>query len=532
MHHNKKEKAVIVAQEDTSSATHSEAATVASMDRVVGLNSNAPLPTPCVDTDCAGALYTMPNDHAICSNDQEEMPSQSQSEVVSDENKSTSCAQQQHDDVGEQSSTQQQLEPDDSDNNIDGISHKETGDSSHSSPAGAFTNSTDAPTPSSSSSSDEPQKSFVEQDDPINNINEDVDKELDDCNLGHKSSKETGGTESSAIGSEEGVKEEDEEADEGDFVAIELVVSSKNSEPQQSPINNSMSQSASMMNPDDPELVNLIPTSTTANAGDTFDANNAAPINHGYRRTTHAMSQHHQQQHPLPARRKILQHPILTPLTRVPWGKFISAAGACDVLFNCKYSMRQVEDEVREDQRRIEYDSTYDGNYEEGDEGVQQQQQQRVGREDGYANVSLGHECSDFHHYGEEEDGLGCDAEDMAEIGLSCCSMLDEEVNEDEQDAVNESGGIVIGLREGEEHDEPDQIDSTQGHCATGEQQKADSQETHAPLHQGENNTTQTTPATNTGPDLLVSDAQKAEISWKHSNPTLDMMFYRTMMNE
>ena len=62
-----------------------------------------------------------------------------------------------------------------------------------------------------------------------------------------------------------------------------------------------MSQSASMMNPDDPELVNLTPTSTTANAGGTFDANNAAPINHGYRRTTHAMSQHHQQQHPLPA---------------------------------------------------------------------------------------------------------------------------------------------------------------------------------------------------------------------------------------
>ncbi len=34
---------------------------------------------------------------------------------------------------------------------------------------------------------------------------------------------------------------------------------------------------------------------------------------------------------------------------RLRWDKMISAAGSCDLLFNCKYSARQVEDEVREE---------------------------------------------------------------------------------------------------------------------------------------------------------------------------------------
>lgn len=83
--------------------------------------------------------------------------------------------------------------------------------------------------------------------------------------------------------------------------------------------------------------------------------------------------------------RKKLRHPLLTPLTKLPWDKIASAAGTCDLLFNCKYSMRQVEDEVREEKKTIQYD---------------------------------------VH---EDEEYVECDVE---ELGLHCCSMLEDSEDE------------------------------------------------------------------------------------------------------
>jgi hypothetical protein len=45
-----------------------------------------------------------------------------------------------------------------------------------------------------------------------------------------------------------------------------------------------------------------------------------------------------------------LRHPLLDRVARLPWDNIIFAAAvSCDAIFNCKYSARQVEDEVREE---------------------------------------------------------------------------------------------------------------------------------------------------------------------------------------
>ena len=78
-------------------------------------------------------------------------------------------------------------------------------------------------------------------------------------------------------------------------------------------------------------------------------------------------------------RRRVLHHPILSPLTKLPWGKLATAAGSCDLLFNCKYTMRQVEHEVKQEQHRIE-NGNEDSAYEN----------QSSDRKNGYVGVSLG----------------------------------------------------------------------------------------------------------------------------------------------
>ena len=201
-----------------------------------------------------------------------------------------------------------------------------------------------------------------------------------------------------------------------------------------------------------------------------------------------------------PPRRRIFRHPILTPLTKLPWDKIVTAAGSCDLLFNCKYSMRQVEDEVREEYRK-------DGDL------VQEQ----VGR-DGYVNLSLGNECGDYQ-YGDEE---ARDADEYPKIGLACGSMLDDE-EEDEDDeegeAVDQEGLLQQGVLLPQqpmsncevEDDHKEQVNSVE---------KVGEGQVQSPIP----------PAPN--PSLILSDEQKAEDSWKRSNPSLDMMLYRTMINE
>jgi len=217
-----------------------------------------------------------------------------------------------------------------------------------------------------------------------------------------------------------------------------------------------------------------------------------------------------------PPRRKILRHPILTPLTKLPWDRIISGVGNCDVFFNCKYSARQVEDEVREEHTR-----TIGGHYLENIG----HQEDLVGREGGYVNVSLGHE-----YYGEEEAD-DCNADEVAQqLGLGCCSMLDSETDEEEVEVVASeelmhrkeeacSEQQEIG-KDGEDEGNLEQVNSVQ---VTAKLKQGDENN----QHEVKESSTQPAPAS----DLLSKD-QKANASWKNSNPSLDMMLYRTMMHE
>ena len=181
------------------------------------------------------------------------------------------------------------------------------------------------------------------------------------------------------------------------------------------------------------------------------------------------------------------------------------------MFFNCKYSARQVEDEVREEHTR-----TIGGHYLENGGN----QEDLVGREGGYVNVSLGHE-----YYGEEDDADDCNADEMAQqLGLGCCSMLDSETDEEVEVVASEElmNQKEVGMSS-EQQQQPMSKD--------GEEENS-VQVTAKPEH-GDENMQQDESSTMPAPssDLLSND-QKANASWKNSNPSLDMMLYRTMMHE
>ncbi|KAL7512838.1 hypothetical protein ACHAXN_011394 [Cyclotella atomus] len=205
--------------------------------------------------------------------------------------------------------------------------------------------------------------------------------------------------------------------EEGDFVAIELLESTNNGIRQETRDTND--ERAVLLDNDE-----LHPHDTAATAPNTT-TNNTAVL-------------------PTPQNkiRKKLNHPLLTPLTKLPWDRLATAAVSCDLLFNCKYSMRQVEDEVREEKKTIQYEL-----------------------------------------HDEEECGEDCNVQ---ELGLHCCSMLDDSEEEGERRSGNNMGE---------------------------EQQQQ-----------------QQTAVQNRG-DLLVKEEQNAK-SWRGSNPSLDMVFYKKFLDE
>ena len=146
--------------------------------------------------------------------------------------------------------------------------------------------------------------------------------------------------------------------------------------------------------------------------------------------------------------------------------------------------MKQVEDEVREEHTR-----TIGGHYLE-DGGIQVD---LGGREEGYVNLSLGH---------EEQYQQGSDAVDdsFAEMGLGCHSMLDDEDDSDEDEQQQPTGIGAIENQVGQDNEPKQECDESEL-CSS---------------HNSD----------------ILSNEQKANASWRKSNPSLDMMMYRTIIHE
>ena len=203
-------------------------------------------------------------------------------------------------------------------------------------------------------------------------------------------------------------------------------------------------------------------------------------------------------------RRKILHHPILSHLTKLPWDRLSNAGSACDVLFNCKYSMKQVEDEVREECRR---GVSGEGVYIEND---------GVGREDGYVNVSL-NSCSDYQY--QEE---GCETGEFEQI-LGCCSMLDndEETDDDEEDVECVLPENYVVASEKAPHLVQPMIGLEGSHATVYTNQEGGEEERE---YAGDNRVSSNSNE--------LQQQQQSEKSWQQANPSLDMMLYRQFLNE
>ena len=293
------------------------------------------------------------------------------------------------------------------------------------------------------------------------------------------------------------------EINEDEFVAIELV----------SPKTDGDKQLITSESAVEHPAQSSIPGTTPNNAQEgSIPAAQTEPSNNNYNTNTASTTKP-------PPRRKILRHPILTPLTKLPWDRIISGVGNCDVFFNCKYSTRQVEDEVREEHTR-----TIGGHYLENGGN----QEDLVGREGGYVNVSLGHE-----YYGEEEVD-DCNADEMAQLGLGCCSMLDSETDEEEVEVVA-SEELMNQKEEAGSEEQKQQQQQRQQQPMSTEGEEENSVQVTTKSKQGNENDQHEVKESSTPPapasDLLSND-QKANASWKNSNPSLDMMLYRTMMHE
>mmetsp|Transcript_13213 Transcript_13213/g.20531 ORF Transcript_13213/g.20531 Transcript_13213/m.20531 type:complete len:450 (-) Transcript_13213:74-1423(-) len=203
-------------------------------------------------------------------------------------------------------------------------------------------------------------------------------------------------------------------------------------------------------------------------------------------------------------RRKILHHPILSHLTKLPWDRLSNAGSACDVLFNCKYSMKQVEDEVREECRR---GVSGEGVYIEND---------GVGREDGYVNVSL-NSCSDYQY--QEE---GCETGEFEQI-LGCCSMLDndEETDDEEEDVECVLPENYVVASEKAPHLVQPMIGLEGSHATVYTNQEGREEERE---YSGDNRVSSNSNE--------LQQQQQSEKSWQQTNPSLDMMLYRQFLNE
>ena len=212
-------------------------------------------------------------------------------------------------------------------------------------------------------------------------------------------------------------------------------------------------------------------------------------------------------------RRKILHHPLLSHITKLPWDRFTNAAGACDVLFNCKYSMRQVEDEVRE-----EYSTSGNLHQLEYGTGVTATTT-GVGREDGYMNVSLG--CDDYQY--QEE---GCETEEFEQV-LGCCSMLDNSDDDDEEEDVecvsptNNNIDSVGQEKGGDDDDDNDDEGKNNAETVVVVEERD---------HSGVNGEC----IGSSGDNNIIGDQkqQQSDGCWQQTNPSLDMMLYRQFLNE
>mmetsp|Transcript_5936 Transcript_5936/g.12111 ORF Transcript_5936/g.12111 Transcript_5936/m.12111 type:complete len:483 (+) Transcript_5936:35-1483(+) len=201
-------------------------------------------------------------------------------------------------------------------------------------------------------------------------------------------------------------------------------------------------------------------------------------------------------------RRKILHHPLLSPLSKIPWSKMINVSNACDAIFNCKYSMRQVEDEVRRE-NMIMNSSDY---------------------VDYHAEIASGFEGGGNQFCGgipfEENEEDGCAETDFVEMGLECCSMLDNDYDEDD-----DGDGVLE-----EPKKEPNTMDShqtnSQSNRGRGNDDAANETE---PLISQTFHTWNNNPSTISN---LLSPEQKADIHWRNMKPSADMILYRQFYEE
>jgi hypothetical protein len=157
-------------------------------------------------------------------------------------------------------------------------------------------------------------------------------------------------------------------------------------------------------------------------------------------------------------------------------------------------------------------------------------------RADEYANLSLGYEYKEGFKYeccagreegyyhvvddNEMEEGAECDADELAKLGLDCCSMLYDDGHDAEEVKVVTSGPLLHLLAR--EQSNPSAITNKEeeGREEEGEEEGEEEKE--------ECHWEQVKKAADDGNAV----DQKAEVSWRNSNPSLDMMFHRAMLNE
>ncbi len=155
---------------------------------------------------------------------------------------------------------------------------------------------------------------------------------------------------------------------------------------------------------------------------------------------------------------------------------------------------------------------------------------------DRYANLSLGYEYEEGFEYecctGREEgyyhvidikeieEGAECNADKLAKLGLDCCLMLDNNGRDAKEVEVVASGPLLRLLAWEQSNTRAITNKEEEGREEEGEEEAEEEEE--------ECHWEQVKKAADDGNAVN----QQAEVGWRNSNPSLNMMFYRTMLNE
>jgi hypothetical protein len=126
----------------------------------------------------------------------------------------------------------------------------------------------------------------------------------------------------------------------------------------------------------------------------------------------------------------------------------------------------------------------------------------------------------------EKGESVECNAKEFTKLVLDCCLMLDDDGHNARELEVAACGPLLCLLGHEQSNTSVNANEEEEGREEGGEEEEGHWELVKQAVNNG-NMEVQTTPS-----KTIPSADQKVEVSWKNSNPSLDMVLYQVMLND